>query len=68
MKERESVFRVGTSGWSYPTSGEGSWNGVFYPLGKVDELQYDAEAFIPLDEIMNAYRDSYIEVLYKEKT
>ena len=45
MRERESVFRVGTSGCSYPTSGEGTWKGVFYPSGKVDELEYYAEGF-----------------------
>lgn len=41
----DGIFRIGTSGWSYPASGEGSWNGVFYPPGKVDELNYYAERF-----------------------
>ena len=44
-----SNIRVGTSGWNYPT-GQGTWNGVFYPArrarGKAfDELAYYAEHF-----------------------
>lgn len=45
MGEKAGQFRIDTSGWSYPTSGEGSWNGVFYPPSKVDELQYYAQRF-----------------------
>ena len=30
---------IGTSGWSYPT-GEGTWNGYFYPPGTKNELEY----------------------------
>ena len=44
-------IRIGTSGWSYP-SGQGRWNGVFYPpKGRAhrprgfDELSYYAEHF-----------------------
>lgn len=42
-------LRVGTSGWSYP-SGNGTWNGVFYPKrrgkgGGFDELSFYAERF-----------------------
>ncbi len=34
------MIRIGTSGWSYP-SGEGRWDGVFYPRGKsVDHLEF----------------------------
>jgi len=44
--------RVGTSGWSYP-SGEGTWNGLFYPAtrskrrgtDRFDELRFYAEHF-----------------------
>jgi uncharacterized protein YecE (DUF72 family) len=41
--------RVGTSGWHYP-SGEGSWNGIFYPPSRgrskaFDELSFYAEHF-----------------------
>jgi uncharacterized protein YecE (DUF72 family) len=42
---------IGTSGWSYP-SGNGTWNGVFYPVpprrrgkGAFDELRFYAEHF-----------------------
>ena len=44
-------IRIGTSGWSYP-SGEGTWNGIFYPSqprgrgrGRFDELAFYAEHF-----------------------
>ena len=39
--------RVGTSGWNSP-SGQGTWNGVFYPKPRpkgFDELAYYAEHF-----------------------
>src|SRR5262245_21228233 len=44
-----SNVRVGTSGWNYP-SGEGTWNGIFYPPRRgrsksFDELSYYAEHF-----------------------
>ncbi len=51
-----SNFRIGTSGWNYP-SGRGTWNGIFYPptrkgrrakgaaKPKFDELAYYAEHF-----------------------
>ena len=41
-----SNLRIGTSGWNYPT-GQGSWNGVFYPAKRkgFDELGYYAEHF-----------------------
>ena len=45
------TVRIGTSGWHYP-SGEGTWNGLFYPArprrsgpGAFDELGYYAEHF-----------------------
>lgn len=42
-------LRIGTSGWSYP-SGQGTWNGVFYPPSSgrrkgFDELAFYAEHF-----------------------
>ena len=50
MNGVESI-RIGTSGWSYP-SGQGTWNGVFYPpvpkgrgRGRFDDLAYYAERF-----------------------
>lgn len=39
--------RIGTSGWNYP-SGNGTWNGVFYPRNRpktFDELAFYAEHF-----------------------
>ena len=56
-------IRVGTSGWSYPT-GEGTWNGVFYPAagqrrrgsGKFDELRYYAEHFDTVEVNSTFYR------------
>lgn len=44
-----SNLRIGTSGWNYPT-GNGAWNGVFYPPKRgrdktFDELAYYAEHF-----------------------
>ncbi len=46
------TVRVGTSGWNYP-SGEGTWNGVFYPATRskkagtanFDELRFYADHF-----------------------
>jgi uncharacterized protein YecE (DUF72 family) len=61
---------IGTSGWSYP-SGEGTWNGLFYPRPRprgFDELAYYASFFTtvevnttfygpPRAEIARAWRD-----------
>ena len=41
------AIRVGTSGWNYP-SGNGTWNGVFYPKPRpkgFDELAFYADRF-----------------------
>ena len=58
-----AVIRIGTSGWSYPT-GEGTWNGVFYPgpgkrprgSGKFDELRFYAEHFDTVEVNSSFYR------------
>jgi uncharacterized protein YecE (DUF72 family) len=50
--------RVGTSGWSYP-SGEGTWNGIFYPAKKpkgFDELAFYAEHFDTVEVNSTFYR------------
>jgi len=50
--------RVGTSGWSYP-SGEGTWNGIFYPEKKrktFDELGFYAEHFDTVEVNSSFYR------------
>jgi uncharacterized protein YecE (DUF72 family) len=44
--EDTGIWRVGTSGWSYPPStGPGSWTGIFYPLSKTDELKFYSRYF-----------------------
>lgn len=58
-----SNVRVGTSGWSYP-SGEGTWNGIFYPApgrrprgsGRFDELRFYAEHFDTVEVNSSFYR------------
>jgi uncharacterized protein YecE (DUF72 family) len=53
-----SDVRVGTSGWSYP-SGDGTWNGVFYPKKKsksFDELGFYAEHFDTVEVNSSFYR------------
>ena len=51
-------IRVGTSGWSYP-SGDGTWNGIFYPAKKprgFDELAFYAEHFDTVEVNSSFYR------------
>jgi uncharacterized protein YecE (DUF72 family) len=51
-------IRVGTSGWSYP-SGDGTWNGIFYPPHKAkgfDELAFYAEHFDTVEVNSSFYR------------
>jgi uncharacterized protein YecE (DUF72 family) len=50
--------RVGTSGWSYP-SGEGTWNGIFYPEKKskgFDDLSFYARHFDTVEVNSTFYR------------
>lgn len=64
-------LRIGTSGWSYPT-GEGTWNGIFYPAkrtaaagrgkGKFDELAYYAERFDTVEINSTFYRTPAVTV------
>src|SRR5438093_2291587 len=49
MSTGSSDLRIGASGWNYP-SGQGTWNGIFYPRGRrrpegFDELAFYAEHF-----------------------
>ena len=46
---------IGTSGWSYPR-GEGSWNGNFYPPGKINELEYYSGFFNTVEVNSSFYR------------
>jgi len=46
-------LRIGTSGWNYP-SGQGTWNGIFYPPAKArpkgfDELGFYSEHFATVE-------------------
>jgi uncharacterized protein YecE (DUF72 family) len=51
------VWRIGTSGWSYPPrSGSGSWTGLFYPLKKVDELEFYSRYFDSVEVNSTFYR------------
>jgi uncharacterized protein YecE (DUF72 family) len=55
---RSGRIRVGTSGWSYP-SGEGKWNGIFYPSPKpkgFNELAFYAEHFDTVEVNSTFYR------------
>lgn len=59
--------RVGTSGWSYPT-GNGTWNGVFYPKKKprgFDELKFYAEHFDTVEVNSSFYRIPSADVTRK---
>jgi uncharacterized protein YecE (DUF72 family) len=52
------VVRVGTSGWHYP-SGEGTWNGTFYPKPRprgFDELRFYADRFDTVEVNATFYR------------
>jgi uncharacterized protein YecE (DUF72 family) len=46
---------IGTSGWSYP-KGEGTWKGHFYPIGKIDELEYYSQSFNTVEINSSFYR------------
>jgi uncharacterized protein YecE (DUF72 family) len=51
-------IRIGTSGWNYP-SGNGTWNGVFYPKRRgrgFDELAYYAARFDTVEVNSTFYR------------
>jgi uncharacterized protein YecE (DUF72 family) len=46
---------IGTSGWSYP-KGEGTWNGYFYPGGKINKLEYYSQFFNTVEINSSFYR------------
>ena len=54
MKEQANIY-IGTSGWSYP-KGEGTWNGYFYPSGKIVELEYFSQYFNTVEINSSFYR------------
>src|SRR5215510_5321566 len=56
-KDNTGAWRVGTSGWSYPpSSGPGSWTGLFYPLSKTDELKFYSRYFNAVEVNSTFYR------------
>jgi uncharacterized protein YecE (DUF72 family) len=56
-KDNTGAWRVGTSGWSYPPStGPGSWTGVFYPLSRTDELKFYSRYFNAVEVNSTFYR------------
>ncbi len=54
MTESSQTY-IGTSGWSYP-KGEGTWNGYFYPSGKINELEYYSQFFNTVEINSSFYR------------
>ena len=61
-----SDVRIGTSGWNYP-SGNGTWNGIFYPRGRgrrkgFDELAFYAEHFNTVEVNSTFYGQPRAEV------
>jgi uncharacterized protein YecE (DUF72 family) len=56
-KDNTGVLRIGTSGWSYPPStGPGSWTGLFYPLARTDELKFYSRYFNTVEINSTFYR------------
>lgn len=51
----EATIYIGTSGWSYP-KGEGTWNGYFYPHGKINELEFYSQFFNTVELNSSFYR------------
>ena len=51
----QTKLYIGTSGWSYP-KGKGTWNGYFYPKGKINELEYYSQFFNTVEVNSSFYR------------
>jgi len=51
----QAKIYIGTSGWSYP-KGEGTWNGYFYPAGRINELEYYGQFFNTVEINSSFYR------------
>jgi len=54
MPDNTNIY-IGTSGWSYP-KGEGTWTGYFYPIGKINELEYYSQFFNTVEVNSSFYR------------
>ncbi len=50
-----AIIYIGTSGWSYP-KGEGTWQGFFYPPGKINELEFYSQFFNTVEINSSFYR------------
>src|SRR3954462_1665754 len=66
MSTANSEPRIGTSGWNYP-SGNGTWNGIFYPPSRgrsktFDELAFYAEHFDTVEVNSTFYGQPRAEV------
>ncbi|MCU1386149.1 MAG: hypothetical protein JWL71_4846 [Acidobacteria bacterium] len=66
MSTASSDLRIGTSGWNYPT-GQGTWNGIFYPPSRgrakgFDELAFYAEHFDTVEVNSTFYGQPRAEV------
>ena len=56
-KDNTGIWKVGTSGWSYPpNTGPGSWTGIFYPLKRTDELKFYSQFFNVVEVNSTFYR------------
>jgi len=62
----QNIFRIGTSGWSYSDPDKGSWNGIFYPPGIVDELRYYSQRFNTVEVNSTFYRSPAPEAIKTE--
>ena len=51
----QAKIYIGTSGWSYP-KGEGTWTGHFYPVRKINELEYYSQFFNTVEINSSFYR------------
>jgi uncharacterized protein YecE (DUF72 family) len=54
---------IGTSGWSYP-KGEGTWQGFFYPAGKINELEFYSQFFNTVEVNSSFYRPPDPSIAY----
>src|SRR6185369_11025584 len=56
-QDNTGIWRIGTSGWSYPpSSGPGSWTGVFDPFSRTDELKFYSKYFNAVEINSTFYR------------
>ena len=51
----DAAIYIGTSGWSYP-KGEGTWQGFFYPAGRINELEFYSQFFSTVEVNSSFYR------------